>query len=119
MSQAQKDDILTPMTATFIHPTAEVSTEAFVGDGCKVWRQAHIREHAVVGAGSIIGAGSVVTRDVPDHALVFGQPAKIRGWVCMCARRVELRRTGDGIEGWCAECQQAVRLPAEAATIGR
>ena len=62
---------------------------------------------------------AVVTRDVPDHALVFGQPAKIRGWVCTCARRVVLRRTGDGIEGWCAECQQAVRLPAEAATIGR
>src|SRR4030081_1559073 len=52
------------MTATFIHPTAEVSAQATLGDGCKVWRHAHIREHAVVGAGSIIGAGVYVGEHV-------------------------------------------------------
>jgi len=70
-----------------------------------------------IGQWALIGAGSVVTRDVPDHALVFGQPGRIRGWVCTCARRLELRSTSDGIEGWCAECHQTVRLPPEAARI--
>src|SRR5438270_12464103 len=61
------------MAATFIHPTAEVSPEANVGDGCRVWRLVHIRAHAVVGAGSIIGAGVYVGEHV--H---LGQNCKIQ-----------------------------------------
>ncbi|MCD6352755.1 MAG: Gfo/Idh/MocA family oxidoreductase [Proteobacteria bacterium] len=37
-----------------------------------------------LGRFSFIGAGSVVTRDVPDFALVYGNPAKVQGWVCGC-----------------------------------
>lgn len=53
----------------------------------------HVRYGAAIGAGAIIiagvtigcwalvGAGAVVTRDVPDHALVLGNPARIIGYV--------------------------------------
>ena len=50
--------------ATFIHPTAEVSPEAHLGEGCKVWRQVHIRERAHLGPGCIIGAAVYVGADV-------------------------------------------------------
>ena len=42
-----------------------------------------------IGRSAFIGAGSVVTRDVPDFAMVFGNPAQIRGWVCACGTKLD------------------------------
>jgi UDP-2-acetamido-3-amino-2,3-dideoxy-glucuronate N-acetyltransferase len=41
-----------------------------------------------LGIYSFIGAGAVVTRDVPDHALVVGNPARQIGWACVCGERL-------------------------------
>src|SRR6266568_4313436 len=185
----------------YIHPTAEVSSNAQIGAGTHIWRQAHVREHArigetcnigkgvyidahvhigsnvkiqnhvslfegvtiedgvfvgphvcftndlhpraitpdgklksaedwvvtttlvkygaSIGAGSVIvcgvtigefaliGAGSVVTKDVPAHALVYGNPARPQGYVCRCARRFSHMREEDGkLVGWCESCGQ-------------
>ena len=38
----------------------------------------------VIGRYAFVGAGAVVTHDVPDHALVVGNPARVTGWVCAC-----------------------------------
>jgi UDP-2-acetamido-3-amino-2,3-dideoxy-glucuronate N-acetyltransferase len=35
-----------------------------------------------------VGAGAVVTRSVPDHALVVGNPARRIGWACECGERL-------------------------------
>jgi UDP-2-acetamido-3-amino-2,3-dideoxy-glucuronate N-acetyltransferase len=171
-----------PSPSFYIHPTAEVSSDAHIGAGTRIWRQAHVRENAQIGemctigkgvyidahvhigsnvkiqnhvsvfegvtledgvfvgphvcftndvspraitpegklksaddwiitptlvkygasigAGSIIvcgitigefaliGAGSVVTHDIPPHTLVFGNPARARGYACRCARKL-------------------------------
>lgn len=42
-----------------------------------------------VGRYALVGAGSVVTRDIPDHALVFGTPARLKGWVCACGEKLD------------------------------
>ena len=44
-----------------------------------------------VGPYAMVGAGSVVTHDVPAHALVAGNPARGIGWVCVCGERLVAR----------------------------
>jgi serine acetyltransferase len=46
-----------------------------------------------VGRFATVGAGAVIVHDVPDHALVAGNPARRLGWVCACGRRL-LERDG-------------------------
>lgn len=41
-----------------------------------------------IGANAFVAAGSVVTRNVPPHAFVAGNPARIKGWVCACGQRL-------------------------------
>jgi UDP-2-acetamido-3-amino-2,3-dideoxy-glucuronate N-acetyltransferase len=187
----------------YIHPTAEVSPEASVGAGTRIWRQAHVREGAVIGEQcnigkgvyvdahvrvgarvkiqnhaslfdgltledgvfvgphvcftndeypraitpdgrlkspedwtvtqtlvrygasigaaavvvcgitigefAMIGAGAVVTRDVPPHGLVLGNPARLRGYVCPCGHPLEEVREHEGTRtGFCPRCHESI-----------
>lgn len=42
-----------------------------------------------VGRFALVGAGSVVTKNVPDHALVYGTPGLVQGWVCECGEKLD------------------------------
>jgi UDP-2-acetamido-3-amino-2,3-dideoxy-glucuronate N-acetyltransferase len=60
-----------------------------------------------IGKFALVGAGSVVTKDVPAYALVFGNPARMHSYVCRCARRFAAVEQQHGkLVGWCAFCHQ-------------
>lgn len=56
---------------------------------------------STIGRYAFVGAGSMVTRDVPDFALVTGSPAKVRGWMCRCG--VKLVWKGDSARCECGK----------------
>ena len=61
-----------------------------------------------IGAWAFIGAGAVVTGDVPDHALMLGNPARRAGWMCRCGER--LPATAE--QAVCAACGRSYREQA-------
>lgn len=53
-----------PANDFFVHPTAEVSLEAQIGKGTRIWNRAQVREGAVLGEGCIVGKDAYVDMDV-------------------------------------------------------
>jgi acetyltransferase-like isoleucine patch superfamily enzyme len=65
-------------------------SETRVKTGASIGANAVIVCGVTVGTWAMIGAGSVVTCDVPDHGLVFGNPARLHGFVCACGHQLGL-----------------------------
>jgi len=63
-----------------------------------------------VGRYAMVGAGAVVVRDVPDHGLALGNPARIAGHVCRCGTRLE---TKPGSEMGCPACGARYSIQGE------
>ena len=59
-----------------------------LADGCSIGAGAIVVAGTRVGRFATVGAGAIVTRDVPDFALVAGNPAHRFGWVCACGARL-------------------------------
>ena len=59
-----------------------------VKEGASLGAAAVILAGVIIHNFAMVGAGAVVTKDVPAYALVAGNPASVRGWVCQCGQRL-------------------------------
>ncbi|MED5464655.1 MAG: Gfo/Idh/MocA family oxidoreductase [Myxococcota bacterium] len=73
--------------------------ETVVRQGASIGANATIVCGNNLGRFSFVGAGAVVTKDVPDYALVVGNPAKRIGWMCACGKKLPKTLT-------CSACEQ-------------
>jgi len=69
-------------------PKMDQVRETLVKRGATIGANSTIVCGVTLGCYCFIGAGSVVTKDVPDYALVVGNPAKQIGWMCVCGERL-------------------------------
>ncbi len=92
----------------------ELST-TLVKRGAAIGANAVIVCGVTVGEWAMIGSGAVVSRDVPNHGLVWGNPARLHGFVCSCGRRSEAlkdeaRAREESMELQCSECGTVVKV---------
>ena len=107
-----EDDVFLGPSMVFtnvINPRSHVSRkdeyrQTLVRRGASVGANATIICGVTLGQYAFVGAGSVVTRDVPDYALVHGNPARVRGWMCRCGIKLNFRRDGSRESAVCDDC---------------
>jgi len=66
--------------------------QTLVKKGTTIGANATIVCGITIGRYAMIGAGAVVKKDVPDHAIMVGVPAKQKGWVCKCGTKFKDKR---------------------------
>jgi len=91
----------------------EVSTIK-IGYGSAIGAHSTITPGQTIGRWVIVGSGSVVTRDIPDHALAFGNPARVHDFVCKCGERLTdiVKKTRNDIIFVC-DCGEVIKIPRE------
>jgi len=87
-------------------PRMKEIRQTLVKKGATLGANATIVCGNTIGRYAFVGAGAVVTKDVPDYAMVVGNPAVIRSWMCQCGNRIRFR----GSKGRCEDCVKAYIL---------
>lgn len=89
-----------------------------VRHGASIGAHATIVCGVTIGRWAMIGAAAVVTRDVPDHGIVYGNPARLRGFVCPCGARLQLLpgahtdTNAPTVPLRCPQCHTRIDIPA-------
>jgi UDP-2-acetamido-3-amino-2,3-dideoxy-glucuronate N-acetyltransferase len=96
-----------------INPRSEISRRdefrpTLVKQGATLGANCTVICGHTIGRYAFVGAGSVVTKDIPDYALVYGNSAKIAGWMCECGEKLHFTPNNPGgIENaTCEKCDK-------------
>lgn len=87
--------------------TSKDYAETLVKRGTSIGANATIVCGTVLGRCSFVGAGATVTKDVPDYAMVYGNPARIQGYMCACGDTIV---DADAKELNCERCNTHIFL---------
>ncbi|MEK6303174.1 MAG: acyltransferase [Acidobacteriota bacterium] len=86
-------------------PRKDEYRKTIVRRGASIGANATVVCGHTIGRYAFIGAGSVVTRDVPDYAMVVGNPGRVVGWMCQCGVKLDLTRDAQpDQEAACSAC---------------
>ncbi len=115
-----EDDVFVGPSATFtndLYPRAFIWDEehvvpTHVHSGVSIGANSTIICGITIGEYAMIGAGSVVAKDVPAFALIFGNPAELKGYVCYCGRRLEriIKEDASRTVFRCESCGKEVKI---------
>ncbi len=97
-----------------VNPRSHVNRKSeykttLVRRGASIGANATIICGVTLGCYCFVGAGSVVTRDVPDYALVYGSPARLHGWMCQCGEQLAFTEQNGVERAVCQSCGDAYR----------
>jgi UDP-2-acetamido-3-amino-2,3-dideoxy-glucuronate N-acetyltransferase len=114
-----EDDVFCGPSMVFtnvVNPRSHVSRKdeyrpTLVKQGASLGANSTIVCGHTVGAFAFIGAGAVVTKDVPDYALVVGNPGRIAGWMCQCGVKLAGAAAPPATAA-CASCRTRYALDA-------
>ena len=115
-----EDDVFIGPSATFtndLYPRSfiwddEHVVSTLVRKGASIGANATVVCGLTIGEYALVGAGSVVAEDVQPFALVLGNPAEQKGWVCYCGRRLKRPEEEDanGAVYRCEACGKTVEI---------
>ena len=85
--------------------------KTLVKDGASIGANSTIVAGITIGKYAMVGAGSVVTKDVPDHGLVFGNPARLKGFVCECGSKLTKKAEKKNLVLlYCSRCKKEISV---------
>ncbi|MFW6120637.1 MAG: acyltransferase [Petrotogales bacterium] len=99
-----------------VYPRASIWDErrlvkTVVKDGASIGANATVVTGITIGKYAMVGAGAVVTNSVTDYGLVFGNPARLRGFVCTCGARLNKKRKSEGMVVLeCPQCGKEITI---------
>ena len=107
-----EDDVFLGPSMVFtnvVNPRSHVNRKdeyktTLVQRGATIGANATILCGITLGRYCFVGAGAVVTRNIPDYALVYGNPARLRGWMCECGIELDFREEQSRQTATCTIC---------------
>jgi UDP-2-acetamido-3-amino-2,3-dideoxy-glucuronate N-acetyltransferase len=119
-----EDDVFCGPSMVFtnvVNPRSHVSRKdeyrtTLVKQGASIGANATVVCGHTIGRFAFIGAGAVVTKDIPDYALVVGNPGRIAGWVCACGVKLSFARDAKAATCVCAACGKQFVKQGDAVT---